>query len=284
MGPFRRHELKLTICPSTSTCGFSSTSSSRWLYSRQHQKNPSTHPQCSLRTSTAHIHYSDEQLHKMDWELLHLCSTSFTSSALALFHFWSLHAYAANCQTTSPFPTYSLAHPEPTSTKNIKTASPKCTSIDWILILFFSLRSKWMPGDLESIDTDSGGWIMLQFCALISRLSWRAHQRRRKTILGFCVGLRFVTDVDWLLPLSLVSDVSTVYSAASSNASADSNDTETDVVPATNSGGDDDSSVEWFALSVSEYNVFDGSFKFKAIPAGAMGCRKTDRTTRIDSL
>ena len=104
-----------------------------------------------------HIHYSDEQLHKMDWELLHLCSTSFTSSALALFHFWSLHAYAANCQTTSPFPTYSLAHPEPTSTKNIKTASPKCTSIDWILILFFSLRSKWMPGDLESIDTDSGG-------------------------------------------------------------------------------------------------------------------------------
>ena len=46
------------------------------------------------------------------------------------------------------------------------------------------------------------------------------------------------------MPLSLVSDVSTVYSAASSNASADSNDTETDVVPATNSGGDDDSSVE----------------------------------------
>mmetsp|Transcript_18445 Transcript_18445/g.28721 ORF Transcript_18445/g.28721 Transcript_18445/m.28721 type:complete len:107 (+) Transcript_18445:2141-2461(+) len=49
-------------------------------------------PQIITATNGCHqlaryIHYGNEQVEEVDWDLLQLCSTSFTPSALARFHF-----------------------------------------------------------------------------------------------------------------------------------------------------------------------------------------------------
>jgi len=53
------------------------------------------------RQLACYIHYDNEQVEEVDWDLLQLCSTSFTSSALARFHFcksfnnhWYMNAQA----------------------------------------------------------------------------------------------------------------------------------------------------------------------------------------------